>query len=58
VEPRTRRIVGQIAVLVPTLATSAFLGHLGVPVAPRIGVSLGVGLMAIAVVSAWQRRQG
>jgi hypothetical protein len=54
--PGARRLLSQLAVLLPTLATSAFLGSRGVPVAPRIGVSIGVGLIAIAIVSRFARR--
>jgi hypothetical protein len=53
--PGARRLLSQLAVLVPTLAVSAFLGGRGVPLLPRVGVSLGVGLVAIAIVSRLMR---
>ena len=56
--PRERRVVAQIAVLVPTLAASFWLGERGVPPLPRIVGALGVGLVAIALTTVWQRRSG
>lgn len=47
----------QMIVLLPTLALSALLGHFGVALMARIITSLGFGMMLIAVVSVWQRRQ-
>jgi hypothetical protein len=52
---RKNRIGAQLAVLIPTIATSALLGHYGMPVVPRLVGSLGVGMILIRVVSIWQR---
>jgi len=51
-------LVAQMAVLVPTIALSAWLTHQGVPLGTRLGLCIGFGLMLIAVVAAWQRRRG
>jgi hypothetical protein len=50
------RLVGQLVVLIPTLATSAVLGYEHVALVPRLIASLGVGLLLIAVV-AYARRK-
>ena len=51
-------LLAQLAVLVPTIALSAWLTHQGVPLGTRLGLCIGFGLMLIAVVAAWQRRRG
>ncbi|HEY3234805.1 MAG TPA: hypothetical protein VGJ84_08805 [Polyangiaceae bacterium] len=53
----TRRLVGQLVVLVPVLLFSAFLGSRGVPLVPRILSALGLGMFLIALVAIWQRRR-
>ena len=50
------RLVAQLVVLIPTLATSAFLAHENVAPVPRLIASLGVGLLLIAGV-AYARRK-
>ncbi|HVU01911.1 MAG TPA: hypothetical protein VHE30_09175 [Polyangiaceae bacterium] len=49
------RLVGQLLVLVPTLAVSAWLGAKNYPVPERVGISVAVGVAMIAIVSYFQR---
>jgi hypothetical protein len=53
---RSTRVIGQLAVVIPTVALSAFLGAQGVPPRPRLFFSLGFGLVLIMVIALWQRR--
>jgi len=52
------RLVAQLVVLLPTLATSAFLAYEHVSPGPRLIASLGVGLLLIAGVSYARRKSG
>ncbi len=52
------RLVGQLIVLIPTVATSALLGHERVAPLPRLVASLGVGLLLIAAVAHARRKRG
>jgi len=51
------RLLGQLIVLVPTVAMSVWLGHQGVAPLPRLIGSLGCGMFLITVV-AYARRRG
>jgi hypothetical protein len=53
----SRRIAGQLAVVIPTVALSAFLGHQGMAPGPRLFLSLGFGMVLITLVAMWQRRR-
>jgi hypothetical protein len=50
-------LAGQLFVLVPTLALSAYLGHLGIALGPRIFLSLGFGMVLITIYAVWRRRR-
>jgi hypothetical protein len=52
------RLVAQLLVLIPTVATSAVLGYEGVAPVPRLIASLGVGLLLIAGVAHARRKGG
>jgi hypothetical protein len=54
---KTTRLLGQLIVIVPTVAMSAWLGHQGVPPLQRLIGSLGLGMFLIMVV-AYARRRG
>jgi hypothetical protein len=54
--PKSSRLVGQLIVLIPVLALSAFLASQGVAPGPRLALCLGFGLLLIGIVSVWQRR--
>jgi hypothetical protein len=49
------RFVAQMIVVVPTVALSWLLGHLNVALVPRLGASLGLGMLLIGAV-AYARR--
>jgi hypothetical protein len=51
------RLLGQMIVVIPTIAISAWLGRLGVSALPRLMGSLGFGMFLIMVV-AYARRRG
>ena len=51
-QPRTRRMIARGAVLVPTVAMSALLGAHGVPIGPRVMLTLIFGYMLIKAVLA------
>jgi len=44
-------------VLLPTLVVSALLGHLGMPLLPRVLASLGLGGMLIAGLAYFRHRR-
>jgi hypothetical protein len=48
-------LVQQLIVLLPTLAVSALLGHVGLPLAPRIAASLGFGAVIMACLAYLRR---
>ena len=52
---RGRRTIAQLVVLVPTLFVSYWLGVKGVATLPRLGYSVGVGLVLMAVARVWER---
>ncbi|HWZ88771.1 MAG TPA: hypothetical protein VNW92_07970 [Polyangiaceae bacterium] len=47
----------QMMVLLPTLVVSALLGHLGMPLLPRVLASLGLGGMLIAGLAYFRHRR-
>jgi hypothetical protein len=51
--PRVQRIV----VVAPTVVLSMWLSSLGLPLLPRVAVSIGVGAILILVVARHQRRR-
>jgi len=53
----SHRLAGNLIVLLPTVALSAYLGHLHVAFVPRLVLSLGLGMILIAAV-AYSRRRG
>ncbi len=55
---RPSRLIGQLVVLIPTLALSFGLAALHVAVLPRIITAVGFGMILIVCVFIWQRRQG
>jgi len=54
---RSTRLIGQLVVVIPTVALSAYLGHLGMRPIPRLVLSLGFGMALIGLVALWQRRK-
>ena len=52
------RLIAQLVVLIPTLATSALLAYEHVAPVPRLIASLGVGLLLIAGVAHARRKRG
>gem|GEM_PF-5782235 len=56
--PRARRLIPQLAVLVPTVAASIILAHRGVPPLRRLITSLGLALILLSILTMWRLTQG
>jgi hypothetical protein len=56
--PRVRRLIPQLVVVVPTVVASLALGARGVPPLRRFITSAALGLILIAIMTAWRLTQG
>ena len=56
--PRARRLLPQLAVIVPTVAASIILAHRGVPPLRRLITSVALGLILISIMTMWRLTQG
>ena len=55
--PRTRRLIQQLVVVVPTVAASWVLGQRGVPPLRRIITSVALGAILLTLMMAWRLTQ-
>ena len=56
--PRLRRFIPQLVVVVPTVLASLALSARGVPPLRRLIVSASLGIILIAIMTAWRLTQG
>jgi hypothetical protein len=56
--PGLRRLIPQLAIVVPTVAASLILAQRGVPPMRRLVTSVALGIILTVVLMAWRLTQG